>query len=127
MTKLEPKEAMSAMSAFIELYVSRVGPPDHFLGDLLGDMQCCEDGSTSDAGAWHDWLKAVEKVVGQRADAKLSPEQAFRAMEFFVSEYGARINNAKEVTDFLNTLRPLAAARQNEWLACVGKAGGATT
>lgn len=122
MKNLNPQEALSAVSGFIEMYVIRVNPPDHFLGDLLSDIQMFADGTTADPAARIEWLDAVEHATGAREDAHLNPEQALEAMGNFVGRYGARLTNKREVTDFLATLSPLAPERSVEWLACVEKA-----
>jgi hypothetical protein len=122
MKTLRPDQALVAVSDFIEIYVSRVNPPEHFLGDLLGDIQFLADGNTADPASRHEWLDAVERVTGAREDAALSREQAFDAMRLFVEDYRARIKRPGEVEDFLKSLQPLSAERRNEWLACVGKA-----
>lgn len=121
MTTLKPAQALAVVSDFLEIHLSRVDSPDHFLGDLLSDIQFLADGNTADPASRQEWLDAIEAVTGKGKDALLTSEQAFEAMKVFVGRYGARIKNAKEVSDFLKSLQPLSADRRNEWLACFGK------
>lgn len=122
MITLNPEQALAAVSGFIELYVIRVNPPDHFLGDLLSDIQLFADGSTADPAARNEWLDAVENATGTREDARMNSDQVLKAMRIFVGRYGARLNNNREITDFLAALSPLTSDRRVEWLACVEKA-----
>lgn len=125
MKTLRPDAALAAVSDFIEIYVSRTNPPDGFLSDLLSDIQILDDGGTADPASRVEWLDAVEKITGERERAALSPDQVFEAMRLFVDQYCTRIKRPSEVTDFMDSLRPLSLERRNEWLACVGKAAGA--
>lgn len=121
MKTLRPEQALSAVSTFIESHGARTNPPDHFLGDLLSDIQFLADGNTADPASRHEWLDAVKVVTGKREDARLTPEQAFEAMAIFVRQYGARLKNAQEISDFLKTLNPMTPECRDQWLACVSE------
>lgn len=59
---LTEKEAYLAMFYFLEGLQLRTNSDD--LASYLGDIQLNSyDGKPMDPALWHDWLKAIEKVI----------------------------------------------------------------
>lgn len=64
-TTLTAGEAFLAMGKYIADFASRVRP-DRALVTLWSGVEIENDGSSGDPAALEDWLKAVQKVLGER-------------------------------------------------------------
>ena len=62
MKSLSTDQAFEAMVSFLEQHFERTKSDD--IGSLLGDLRILEDGTTADPAAWVEWLRCVEKAVG---------------------------------------------------------------
>ena len=67
---LTPEDGFAAMFEFLSGYWSELATAT--VADVLSEMNPAYGGKSSDPGAWHDWLVAIEtataKAKGQRVD-----------------------------------------------------------
>jgi hypothetical protein len=67
--KIDLHQAYAAMFYFLEIQHSRV--PSDELAIMLGYMALLKDGRPADAGAWSDWLRAVDRARADPEGVKL--------------------------------------------------------
>ena len=62
---LSYEEAFKCMREFLEIYYQNTHSDD--ISDVLSDTQMSfwKDGSTADPASWGEWLKCIEKVLGE--------------------------------------------------------------
>lgn len=65
-TTLDEREALEAMSNFLDAWYKLGHVDDSDLVAVLSEIEIMEDGGTGDPAAWRDWLDSVEKVVAKR-------------------------------------------------------------
>jgi len=133
MIALTEKEAFSAMTLFLEIYVRETvdGP----MPSLLGEIQIRPDGRTQDPAALYEWMNCVKKVLDTRSEASeldlaelpyaLSKDEAFAVMSRFLETFFIRTNeNADTLLENIQieadgTTRDPDA--WPDWMACVNK------
>lgn len=68
---LDEREALEAMSSFVQAWYELGHSDDSDLVAVLSEIEILNDGGTGDPAAWPDWLGSVKKVVAKRDSGEL--------------------------------------------------------
>ena len=66
--KLDERQAFEAMRIYLQQFWEETKGSAE-VGEVLSDIQIESDGDTHDPAAWHEWLKAVARVLDDPSSA----------------------------------------------------------